>query len=258
MTDRPALHTIELSDDELAFLMTLFGLGEIGGFHVPPGFDRARALAAGDSLIGHGLTVISGDSPAIHPDVIALVMSAVTYTVALGLNTLSGQAWYYLRPDRVVCQRRVQGDPQRGNLQRFEVLDGLQSLSAALGNALQADEGTPADSPFWVPKALIAAAEDACLRETRTTGVQMLMAAGLPANFAQNIFEEPQQVMCVVIRLLQDTDGAYQSALHAMMLIRAERGYWVLEEDTQNAERLIAHPFDSAGVVGHLIGLTRI
>lgn len=254
MTDRPALQQIDLTHDELAFILTLFGLSTIGDYSVPPDFDEGRALAAGNSLIGRGLTVLTDEAPAVHPDVVALITSSVTYAVALGLNpppnTHTGRVWYYIRPDRIICQRRIDA-----HTERFEVIADLAGLAADLQHILITAAGTPGEGMFNVHKGLLSQAEAACKVLGVTVAHQLLADAGIPPTFAEHVFDPAQQIICVLIRLFQDTDGAYQTAQDTIMLIGAGQGYWLLEEDPTNPERLTAQPYDSAGAVGHLVRL---
>lgn len=254
VTDRPALQQIDLTHDELAFILTLFGLSTVGDYHVPPDFDEGRALAAGNSLIGRGLTVLTDEAPAVHPDVVALITSSVTYSVALGLNlppnAQAGRVWYYIRPERIICQRRIDA-----HMEHFEVIPNAVGLAADLQQTLIAAAGTPGELPFSVPKALLSEAEAIYVAYSPADGHRLLISAGLPATFAENVFDPLHQIIAVLIRLSQADDGAYQTSQNTIMLIEAGQGFWLLEEDPTNPEWLRARPLDSFGTIEHLVHL---
>ncbi len=252
MTEQTLISSVDLSQDELAFIMTLFSLSEIGGFAVPATFNDARAIAAGDSLIARGLTSFDDSTPVIAADIVRLVTAGASYSVALGIsqqpNGVTERFWCYHQPDQIVLHNRA-----TPNLEHFELIESPIALSAKLTTLINATTlGTPDGAAFFVPKAVLARTEQTRVLNGTRAAQDALRDLGYPDSFAVNVLDETRQIIVVAIRL-QEFDGQFQAETRTTMLICAAQGYWLLEEDAVNPDQLSAQPIDANAAIRHLI-----
>ncbi len=252
MTEQTLISSVDLSQDELAFIMTLFSLSEIGGFAVPATFDDARAVAAGDSLIARGLTSFDANTPAVAADVVRLVTAGASYSAALGVsqqpNGVIERFWCYHQPDQIVLHNRAMP-----NVEHFELIENLIALSAKLTTLINATTlGTPDGAACFIPKTTLARTEQTRALNGARAAQDALRELGYPDSFAMNVLDETRQIVVVAIRL-EELDGHFQAETRTTMLIRAVQGYWLLEEDAVNPDQLSAQPIDANAAIRHLI-----
>jgi hypothetical protein len=251
--------SIELSQDELAFILTLFSLNEISGFSVPADFDDTAASAAGDSLMARGLAVDGDGGQTIHPDIAALVTSGALYSVALGLSLQKGSGaptryWFYLSPDRVVYHSK----PRLG-IERFEALPDADTFFATLSDLINGTDGAaPGYGVFAVGKSILAQAEMARANSGDEAAYRALTAQNLPESFAQNVLDERNQIIIVTIRVIESPKTPVRAETDTTMLISTGSGYWLLREDEADAEQLIAKPVDTAGALDFIAQLAAL
>jgi hypothetical protein len=250
--------SIELSQDELAFILTLFSLNEISGFAVPADFDDAAASAAGDSLTARGLAVDGDGGQTIHPDIAALVTSGALYSVALGLSLQKGGSapiryWFYLSPDHVVYHSK----PRLG-IERFEALPDSNAFVLALGDLIGVTNTAPGYGAFAVGKSILAQAESARVNGGDDAAYRALTAQNLPESFARYVLDERNQIIIVMIRVIESPKTPVRAVTDTTMLISTGSGYWLLREDDADAEQLIAKPVDTAGALDFIAQLAAL
>jgi hypothetical protein len=251
---------IDLSQDELSFVLTLLNLNEISGFAVPSDFDEAATSAAGDSLTARGLAVEADGGQTIHHDIAALVSIGALYNVALGISVQRGGAapnryWFYVSPERVVFHSK----PRLG-VERFELLqnsdDFVKQLAALLETAGNASK--PGYGVFMVPKVVLAQAETVRANKGDTASQAMLREQNLPETFAANVLDETKQIICVTIRVTANEQGEVHAETNTNMLIATGNGYWLLSEDESDIEQLIAQPVDGVMALDFMAQLTAL
>lgn len=257
MTEQALISSVDLSQDELAFIMTLYGVSEIGDFAIPTGFDEQRAAAAAASLTERGLTTLAGNMPVLIGDVTRLVTAGVTFDIALGISQqphgVLERFWCYRCPDQLVLHNR-----STSGFEHFELIEGPAALSAKLTallnvTALSAPEGRA----FFVPKAALARAEQLRAQVGDYAAHDLLRSLGYPESFLLHVLDETRQIVTVCISL-HETNGSFQAETHTLMLIRAAQGCWLLEEDIANPDQLAAQPVDAAAALHHLIAMLRL
>ncbi|MCS6871875.1 MAG: hypothetical protein RML95_12945 [Anaerolineae bacterium] len=256
MTKQALINSVELTQNELAFIMTLYGLGDIGGFAIQSNFDESRAAAAGDSLLARGLTTPKDNKPVLLADVARMVTAGVSFEVALGISQqphgVPERVWLYYQPDQLVLH-----DRSTPSHEHFEFVENTVALSAKLTAWLNATTlGAPEGTAFFIPKATLARAEQLRAQDGDYAAHDLLRTLGYPESFLRHVLDERCQVIVVRIRLLE-ANRVFETENQTLMLIRATRGYWLLEEDVANADQLAAQPVDANTALRHLIGLLR-
>jgi hypothetical protein len=257
VTEQALISSLDLSQDELAFIMTLYGLSRIGDFAVPTDFQGERVTAAGESLIARGLTASDGNATVLADDVRRLVTAGVSFNVALGIShRLRGvpeRFWCYHQPEQLVLHDRT-----APHLEHFELIESTVALSAKLTTLLNATTlGAPEGDAFFIPKAALSRAERLRAQDGERAAHDLLRTLGYPETFLLYVLDETRQIVIVCIRL-RETDGVFQAETQTTMLIRAAQGYWLLEEDIANADQLSAQPIDANAALRHLIALLQL
>lgn len=257
MTERALISSVDLSQDELAFIMMIYGLSEIGGFAIPTDFDPQRAAAAAQSLIERGLTQLEDNTPVLLADVARLVTAGVTFDVAVGvsqqLRGIPQRFWCYSQPDQLVLH-----DRSAPNFEHLELIESPVALSAKLTTLLNATTlGAPEGEAFFIPKAALARAEQMRAQEGDRAAHDLLRTLGYPESFLLYVLDETRQVVIVRICLHKSEDD-FQSEMQTTMLIRAAQGYWLLEEDAVNPDQLAAQPIDCNAAIRHLLALLQL
>lgn len=256
MTEQALISSLDLSQDELAFIMALYGLTQIGDFAVPTDFQQACATAS-ESLSARGLTRSDNGTIVLVDDVTRLVTAGVTFDVALGISHqqrgVLERFWCYHQPDQLVLH-----DRSAPNVEHFELIDSTVALSAKLTTLLNATTlGAPEGSAFFIPKATLARAEQMRAQHGERAAHDLLRSSDYPETFLLNVLDETRQIVVVCIRL-REIDGAFQTETQTIMLIRATQGYWLLEEDIPNPDQLAAQPIDANAALQHLIALLQL
>jgi hypothetical protein len=252
------LASIDLSQDELAFVLTLHNLTAISGFAIPADFDAAAASAAGDSLIERGLAVQQDGGQRIHPDIAALVTSGALYAVALGLSVQHGggapqRSWFYRTPERIVFHTRP-----RVGVERFEALTDDEAFVTRISALIPVSGGeAPGFGPVTIPKSVLARAETERTHRGPEAGLEMLRAHSLPDSLARNVLDETHQVILVVIRVIDSGASDIHAETRTHMLIAAEEGYWLLQENDADPTRLTAQPIDGAAALAFIKSLVK-
>ncbi len=239
--------SIDLTQDELSFILTLFNLNEISGFAVPADFDEAAASAAGESLLKRGFGVTTPEGQALDPDVAALITIGAIYSVALGLSIPNGGAapmryWFYLTPERAVFHSK----PKLGT-ERFELLESGAHLAEVAGNLLntKANEIKPGYGNFSVAKSVLAQAEMVKANQGRSAAIEGLKARNLPESFALNVIDETQQLIIVTIRVSETAKGEVRAEnITTMLIATGGTGYWLIQEDERDPDSLTVIPVD--------------
>ncbi|PJF36108.1 MAG: hypothetical protein CUN49_07090 [Candidatus Thermofonsia Clade 1 bacterium] len=254
VTERAIISSVDLGQDELAFVMRLYGLTEVGGFAIPTDFDERRAAAAADSLMARGLAKLEDNSPVFIADLVRLVTAGVTFSVALGISHqprgTPERFWCYHQPEQLVLH-----DRSASNVERFELIESNVALSARLTTLLNATTlGAPEGAAFFIPKAVLARAEQLRAQAGDRAAHDLLRTLGYPESFLLYVLDERHQIVVVCIRL-HEQNGTFQAETQTIMLIRAAQGYWLLEEDLANANQLAAQPIDANNALRHLIDL---
>jgi len=257
VTEQALISSLDLSQDELAFIMTLYGLSRIGDFAVPTDFQGERVTAAGESLIARGLTASDGNTTVLADDVRRLVTAGVSFNVALGIShQLRGvpeRFWCYHQPEQLVLHDRT-----APHLEHFELIESTVALSAKLTTLLNATTlGAPEGNAFFIPKAALARAEQLRAQHGERAAHDLLRTLGYPEAFLLHVLDETRQIVIVCIRL-RETDGVFQTETQTTMLIRAAQGYWLLEEDIANPDQLSAQSIDANAALRHLIALLQL
>jgi hypothetical protein len=238
---------IALSQDELAFVLTLYGLNQISGFTIPTDFDHRNASAAGNALLRRGLAIAEADGFNIHPQVGLLVTSGAYYTTALGFNIyrngLPDRLWCYALPDYMVYHSRPKTDTEH-----FQLVPNVAALLSFLASRFDLNRPEkPAESAFSTSKALLARADTVRNSAGEMASQQVLVGQGLPVSFARHVLNEAQQVTMVNIRVLEGRETkTVRAETITTMIILAEAGYWLLQEDPTDPEHLIVTPVNSA------------
>ncbi|GAB4547723.1 MAG: hypothetical protein OHK0023_09600 [Anaerolineae bacterium] len=262
MIKNAAIQAVDLRQDELAFVMTLYGLEEIGGFRVPADFDANRAAQAGATLVERGYTraedasAITASS-VLSADLATLIQGAAGYSVAVGVSRLVGNApdrfWCYVTPNHeLILQTRPQND-----IERFELIPDTLTLKTRLSQMLNAySDEMPGDFTFFAPKQSLSQAERLRAHQGLAAAQNYLGSTGFPATFADVVLDEQRQIILVTLALKETEDG-FESQSHTAMLIRANNGFWLMEEDEINPDQLAVSPVDSATAVGFIVAQTR-
>jgi len=238
---------VDLSQDELAFVLTLFNLNEISGFAVPPDFDEAAASAAGDSLLKRGFAVDTPEGQALHPDIAGLVTLGAMYSVALGVSVPKGGSapnryWFYLTADRAVFHYT----PKLG-IERFEAMTSAVEFGEKIAELIDSKGHTvkPGYSAFAVPKAVLAQAEKVKASQGYPAAVESLKDHNLPESFAVNVLDETKQLIIVTIRVHESETGEVKAEnTTTMLIVTGATGYWLIQEDETDFDTLNAHPVD--------------
>lgn len=237
---------IDLSQDELSFILTVLNLTEISGFSVPSDFDDAAASAAGDSLAARGLAVEHSGGLTVHPDIAALVSIGALYHVALGVSLQPGggppsRYWFYLAPERIVFHSK----PRLG-VERFELVPGSDEFASRLAGLLEtgANPSKPGYGVFIVPKRILAQAEKTRTSKGDAEAHAMLRDQNLPETFALNVLDETRQIITVSVRVTAGETGEVRAEKNTNMLIKTGNGYWLLSEDETDIEQIVAQPVD--------------
>lgn len=250
--------SIDLSQDELAFVLTLHNLTAISGFTVPADFDAAAASAAGDSLIERGLAVQQDGEQRIHPDVAALVTSGALYMAALGLSVQHGggapqRSWFYRTPEGIVFHTRP-----RVGVERFEALTDDEAFATRISALIPVSGGeAPGFGAVIIPKSVLARAETERLQRGPDAGLEVLRAHSLPDSLARNVLDEAQQVILVVIRVIDSGASGIHAETRTYMLIAADGSYWLLQEDDADPARLTAQPISGAAALVFITSLVQ-
>jgi hypothetical protein len=257
VTEQALISSLDLSQDELAFIMTLYELSGIGDFAVPTDFQQARVSAAGESLMARGLTTSDGNTTVLADDVLRLVTAGASFDVALGIShQLRGKPerfWCYHQPEQLVLH-----DRSAPPIEHFELIESTVALSAKLTTLLNATTlGAPEGDAFFIPKASLARAEQLRAQHGERAAHDLLRTLGYPESFLLHVLDEAHQIVIVCIRL-SETNGTFQTETQTIMLIRAAQGYWLLEEDIANPDQLSAQPIDANAALRRLIVLLQL
>lgn len=262
MIKNTAIQAVDLTQDELAFVMTLYGLEEIGGFRVPADFDTSRAAQAGAALMERGFTRVDDSasatmSAALHTDLANLIQGAAGYSVAVGVSHLVGNAperfWCYVTPNHeLILHTRPQND-----IERFELVPDSLALKARLNQLLNAHSSeAPGDFTFFVPKQALSEAEQFRSQQGLAAAQNYLNSLGFPSTFANVVLDEHRQIILVTLTL-KESDEGFESQSSTAMLIRADTGFWLMEEDEINPDQLVVNPVDGGVAISFLVSQTR-
>jgi hypothetical protein len=246
---------VELSEDELSFVLTLYNLNEISGFTIPATFDEAVSVMAGGSLLGRDFAVFTAGGQTIHPEIGALVTAGATYQRALGIRAMrhgtTEHIWVYLNDGQFVLFHSP-----RLNIKSFQRLSDVGEVLAKLQSLLNiASTNIPGNLPaaFSVSKGVLGQAEAILQREGQTASAAYLAGFGYPQGFIEHVMDEAKQLIIVNINLSEAARPIRAEVITHMVIEGVPTG-WHLEEDPTNAEVLHIQPIDGAGILHLMAG----